>query len=98
MSKNNCDVLLDDFEDTFDSLEKVFVDSNSGEKFVKNIFGLGGSLTKLALTSTVCAVKTVQTVKEEIVNTIEEELLDEDKKEQQKAFDEKLDKLSKKYK
>ena len=99
--KTDCDVVVDNIENVFDSLgsclDTAMDDKKTKMNVVGSIFGLGKSLTKFALHTTVCVVKNspkavvaVAAVKREIVAGIEEEYNDYKKQQKEEAIEEKI--------
>lgn len=101
---NNCEILIEGAEDSLKRLgncfESAFDEKQTKMNVVGNIFGLGASLTKLALNTTGCAIKNapkavvaVASVKREIVNAIEEEVRETQKQHKEDALEEKIKQL-----
>jgi hypothetical protein len=105
VKKTDCDVVIDNIENVFDSLgnclESAIDDKKTKMNVMSSIFGLGKSLTKFAFHTTTCLVKNtpkavvaVAAVKREIVTGIEEEYRDYQKQIKEDALDEKIKQLS----
>jgi len=103
-SRSDCDVLIEGAEDVFHDVESCFENAfderQSKMSVVGSLFNLGKSLTKLTLNTGVCAVKNapkavvaVAAVKRDVVNAIEEEIQQQQKKAKQDALDAKIKQL-----
>ena len=102
--KNDCDVIIDGIENTLGDLGHCF-DSMIDEKQTKisvvtNIFKFGGTLTKLAFTTTSCVVKnvpkavvTVAGAKREVVSAIENEWNQYQKEQKEDALNKRIKQL-----
>ncbi len=102
---NDCDKLFNGAEDSVRKLGSCF-DTLADERKTKmhvvgSIFGFGASLTKLAFTATGCAIKNapkavvaVAAVKRDIINSIEEEIRESDKRQREDALEERIRQLS----
>ena len=96
----------------FNKIEKVFgsvgncieaVAENRKKDAIKNLFGVGKSLTELTIETASCvientpkAISTIQEVKKEIISSIEEEVNNHQKAQKEKALEDKIKQL--KYK
>jgi hypothetical protein len=103
--RSDCEILINGAEDVFNNLgsclESAFDERQSKMSVVKNLFKVGGSLTKLAFNTTSCAVKhapkavvAVAAAKRELVEAIEEEINEHQKQIKEDALDEKIRALS----
>jgi hypothetical protein len=104
MSKNDCDIIINNVEDVFtdlgDCFESVFDERKTKGNVIKNIFRFGGSLTKLAFNTTSCVVKNapkavvaIADTKREIINAVEDEWNDYQKEQKMKALEDKITQL-----
>lgn len=102
--QSDCDILIDGAEDSLKKLENCFDDAFDDRKtkmnVVGSIFGFGASLTKLAFNATGCAIKNapkavvaVAAAKRELVDAIEEEVRETQKKIKKDALDAKIQQL-----
>lgn len=102
--KSDCDILLNNTEDVFKDLgscfESAFDEKKSKMSVVGSIFNLGKSLTRLTFNTGVCAVKNtpkvvvaVAAAKRELVNSIEEEIHEQQQQAKRDALDAKIKQL-----
>ena len=102
--KNDCDVIINGIENSFENLgaclESIVDEKQSKMGVVKHLFKFGASLTKLAVDTTVCAVKNtpkavvaVAGAKRELVDSIENEWNQFNKEQQEEALNEKIKQL-----
>ena len=102
--RSDCDVIIDGLGNTFDNLgnclESIVDEKQTKMSVVKNIFKFGGSLTKLALNTTSCAIKNapkavvaVASVKREIVHAVEDEWTQYQREQKEEALEQKIKQL-----
>ena len=102
--KSDCDIVFDNVEDTFNRLgsclEDTFDERKSKSDVVGGIFGLVGSLVKLTVNTSTCAIKNapkavvaIASIKEEIVTAVEEEIHAAQKQLKEDALNEKIKQL-----
>jgi len=102
--RSDCDVIIDDLENTFGNLgnclESIVDEKQTKMSFVKNLFKFGGSLTKLALNTTSCAIKNtpkvvvaVASAKREVVHAIEDEWTQYQRQQKEEVLEEKIKQL-----
>ena len=105
-SRSDCEILRDDFEGVFESLEtcvETLVDERRGKgAVVGSLFGILGSTSKLLWHGTGCAIRhtpralaTVASVKREIVETVTEELRQIEKERREREIRERILELKK---
>jgi len=100
-NRDDCNVIVEGIENSFEDLGNCVVSLfNADKSIVRNIFKLGTSVTKLALDTTSCAIKhtpqamtALAEIKQEIVNSVENEYREYQKEQQKEAFDAKIKQL-----
>jgi hypothetical protein len=106
VSRSDCEVIREDFEDVFESLEacvETLVDERRNKRAViGGFFGILGSTSKLLWHGTGCAIRhtpkaiaTVAAVKRELVETVTEELRTLEKERQELEIRERIMELKK---
>ncbi len=107
--KSDCDLILDDVENVFESIggcfESAFDEKKSKMQVIGGIFGIGKSVLKLGWNGATCAVKhtpqavvTVAKYKREFIDTVTEEYQNYQKEQKEDALDAKMAKLKMKKK
>jgi len=107
--KSHCDIILNDAENVFESIDRIFdtaLDENKTKMQVAgSIFGFGKNLLKFGYHTTACAAKntpkavvSVAKYKRELTDTITEEISKIHKEIKEDALDQKIQALAMKTK
>ena len=107
MKRSDCDIIMENFEDLFDSIGSTFETTvnkrTTKMDVVGSLFGVGKNLVKLGFNSGKCIVKhtpeaivAAASLKREVTETISEEYRKYQREQQEKALLEKIEDLKRK--